>query len=216
MVASVDFFGAEATVWALPDVVGSDVVAEFGISNAVTRNASVTNSATLEAHLLAALADSCTRITTQTRLFLAHIIEAPNLGTPLQFRVKLNINILFESQELFEDFFAAEVLNVGLREVFAAGAVHTANFDDLAVLNFRFEVVRHAIFAEFVVAAGKAEKIVLLIGEAADEAVLTLWVTVVEWLDSFVLFWSNHLIWALIITNLNITRPNIEITVIIY
>ena len=88
---------------------------------------------------------------------LADVAVACRLGAPAQIWIKIYHSIALEALILIEQVFTNTVLYIIFTEFLRTASIHTANIDNLALIDSCIEVVFVAKVAEFVLASQTVE-----------------------------------------------------------
>ena len=147
------------------------------LAHSRTGHFSVGGGSTPHTDFLAALASG--RVAETARAF--YVFVAARFGAPFQVVVAVYVNVHFEEDVLFVDFFRAEAFYVfSAEDFFAAAALHAGNLFDFTVFDVGFEVVSQTHFAEAVFALQAEE---LTFGALLTTDITLLQVFYVTWLQ---------------------------------
>ena len=141
VVASVNFFDSISALWTLANVVLLYVVSQVWVAHVSASNTWVSDCSAFEAHFLTALARCHSGVKYFADFLPLDVIQATDLGAPLEAGISLHIYVFFEFQVFLKDFLTPKLFHVGLGEFVPALVVHAADFDHLAVFDFGLEVV---------------------------------------------------------------------------
>jgi hypothetical protein len=137
MVTAFILIGRDLAFGTRLDIVGSDKLREFSVSNVGTSDPPVIRRTTAHADLLPTCADCflfkpvCT----------SNVIHAPISRTPAQIGIQVDVDVHLESNILLKYLFAAECLDVVFEELLVTPVLHARNLNYLPVDDVCLQVV---------------------------------------------------------------------------
>ena len=135
MIATFVLFCAKSAFRALQYIILLYIVSELIIPNTVTADPGMGDGTTLEAHHLHTGIALCILLVAAATAFALGVSGAAVLRAPFQVGVDLDLNVVFELLILFDDVFAAKIVDIFISKTLGTIGIHAFYLEHLSVLD---------------------------------------------------------------------------------
>ena len=138
MVTSTNFLCSKSTMWTFLDIISTDILSQLGILVIPITSTWMCNFSAFKAHSLTTCAHRFIVPTAATLFLTFYIVDTTRPRAPFEIWIQFYINILFEFQILFINFFTSKILNIIKCKGLITLILHTLNLQYTSIIDFRF------------------------------------------------------------------------------